>query len=493
MPATFPSFGSFIFKDNLHRKYVYIAAIAAIIQLIIFKLCYPFADFFSDSYSYIFAAANHLDVNIWPIGYSKFLWLFHQVTTSDTAVVAFQYLFVQGITLYFFFTLLYFYAPKSESTNIIFFCLFFNPLILYLSNYISSDALFLGLSLWWATQLLWIIHRPRPYQVILHGLLIAITFTLRYNAMYYPLVSAIVLLFSQHKLAWKVTGIALPLLLITLFVNHTQNSAYKITGAKQFSIFGGWQLANNALYMYPYINTAGDQAPATCREFDQEVKRFFEKYGQQAKSISPRQGAVYIKLPEAPLKKFLTDRVNTDNDSSGGVQSWGTVAPIYGSYGKALILQHPIAFARYFLLPNTLNYALPPLEKLEIYNLGQDKVAPIAAQWFHYPDTQVSAVSIKIQGVILLIFPSLFLIINLFFIWTLLRWIQFKRIRPQEIPFKQALLILILLLTVNAGFSILASPIVFRYQIFPMLLCFSFTITMIGKLEALMPSTAPAS
>jgi hypothetical protein len=86
MSTTFPSFAKQ--QDNL--VYGYIAAAGAILQLIIFKYCYPYADFFSDSYSYIFAAARKMDVNIWPVGYSKFLWLFHQISSSDTALVAFQ-------------------------------------------------------------------------------------------------------------------------------------------------------------------------------------------------------------------------------------------------------------------------------------------------------------------------------------------------------------------------------------------------------------------
>lgn len=475
MSTTFPSF--VLSKDN--RIYLLIAAIGAIVQLIIFKLCYPFADFFSDSYSYIFAAAARLDVNIWPIGYSKFLWLFHQITHSDTAVVAFQYLFGQLIALYFFFTLLYFYTPGKQISNIIFGCLFFNPLLLYLSNYISSDALFLALSLLWATQLLWMIHRPRPVQIFVHALLIVILFTLRYNAMFYPIISAIALLMSKRAVIWKLAGIALPLVLICLFINHTKNSAERLTGHRQFSIFGGWQVANNALYMYPYITEDGTP-PAECQEFDQEVKQFFGKYHEKAKQVSPRDGAFYIKFPKAPLKQYLANHFDMDEDATHGVAAWGSVSPIYGSYGKFLILRHPIAFSHYFLLPNSFNYCFPPLEKLEVYNLGTTEVYPLAAQWFHYKDTHVTAISMKIQGALLVLFPGLFFVVNICFIWILIIWIKNKPAAPL---FGQALLLTTLLLLANTGFSILASPIVFRYQVFPMILCFSFSLLMAERLK----------
>lgn len=465
MPNTFPSF--VLSKDN--RLYLVVAVVAAIIQIILFKLCYPYADFFSDSYSYIYAAATGTDVNIWPVGYSKFLWFFRQETTSDTALVAFQYLFLQAVTLYFFFTLLYFYAPSRPTANIIFGCLFFNPLMLYLSNYISSDALFLALSLLWVTQLCWMIHAPRIRQVFVQAFLIIALFTLRYNAMFYPLISALVFLLSRRPLVWKLTGIALPLVFIFLFVQHTRKVADVMTGTPQFSIFGGWQLANNALYMYPHITVTG-QPPAACREFDQLVQTYFRNIPEEAKNVSPRDGAFYIKYPKAPLKQYAARYVDPQKDSTNGIYTWGAVAPIYGSYGKFLMLEHPIAFTRYFLLPNTVNYFLPPLEKLTVYNLGEDKVSNIAVRWFHYPGNTVKAISMNAQGIILLIFPALFLSLNFFFCWTLVIWLRTRKPDP---VFNNALLIITVFLIANAAFSILASPIVFRYLVLPMLLCFS--------------------
>lgn len=488
MPNTFPSF--VLSKDN--RLYLVVAVVAAIIQIIGFKLCYPYADFFSDSYSYIYAAATGTDVNIWPVGYSKFLWFFRQETTSDTALVAFQYLFLQAVTLYFFFTLLYFYSPSRSTANIIFGCFFFNPLMLYLSNYISSDALFLALSLLWVTQLLWMMHVPRIHQVFVHALLIIALFTLRYNAMFYPLISALVLVLSRRPLGWKLTGIALPLVFIFLFVQHTRKVADVMTGTPQFSIFGGWQLANNALYMYPHITVTG-QPPAACREFDQVVQTYFRNITEDAKNISPRDGAFYIKYSKAPLKQYAATHTDPEKDSTNGIYTWGAVAPIYGSYGKFLMLEHPFAFARYFLLPNTFNYFIPPLEKLEVYNLGEDKVSGIAVRWFHYPSNKVKAISMNAQGIILLIFPAIFLSLNFFFCWTLVYWIRTASTRKSDPAFKYALLIITILLIVNAAFSILASPIVFRYLVLPMMLCFSFTLLMTDKMKTGSTVAVPGS
>ena len=68
---------------------------AFLLQFIIFKFKYPFANYMPDSYSYIEAAYNNTDVNMWPVAYSKFLRLFSVLTHSDKILVGFQYLFLQ--------------------------------------------------------------------------------------------------------------------------------------------------------------------------------------------------------------------------------------------------------------------------------------------------------------------------------------------------------------------------------------------------------------
>src|ERR1700710_2822187 len=102
------TFIKYVWNESSNRQYLLWAIGVSIFQFVVFKLAYPFADFISDSYKYIFAAYAHLNVGIWPIGYSEFLSLFHQVTWSDTALTAFQYFLMQLSALYFSFTMSYF-------------------------------------------------------------------------------------------------------------------------------------------------------------------------------------------------------------------------------------------------------------------------------------------------------------------------------------------------------------------------------------------------
>ncbi|WP_143307064.1 hypothetical protein [Chitinophaga vietnamensis] len=472
------NFLSFILKEKQNRTYLGIALAGIIIQLVIFKILYPFADYFSDSYSYIYAAATGRDVNIWPIGYSKFLALFHVITHSDTAVVAFQYLFVELTSLYFFFTVLYFYSPVRRTAIIIFIFLFFNPLFLYLSNYISSDALFLGLSMWWLVQLLWIIHRPSPYQIITHTLVITIAFTVRYNAIYYPFITALAFIISRRSLTLKVIGIGLPLILIYSFINYTEYKSQEITGTKQFSVFSGWQIANNAMYMYPHIQVNDKDLPIETQQLARQTKQFFDTLGFETINVTPAKGAYFIKHSNAPLKQALYAYWSTDTLASD-VKAWGKVSPMFSKFGTALIKKHPIAFLRYYLLPNAANYLVPPLEKMEVYNLGKDVVSPIAAQWFGYSSLQIRFLSSSLQGSLLILESPLFMLLQLMLIAALL-WLFFSgQLKRTSTSFRSGLLLIGILLLTNCLFSILASPIVFRYQIFPMILFLTFGLLLV--------------
>ncbi|WP_143059244.1 hypothetical protein [Chitinophaga arvensicola] len=317
---------------------------------------------------------------------------------------------------------------------------------------------------------------------MLHSLLIVIAFTVRYNAVFYPVISAIAYLLTSKKLAYKATGILLPVLLVALFISYTRNETQKYTGTKEFSVFGGWQLANNALYMYPFIELH-DAPPAQCAGFHQTVIKFFEKAGDQMKSLSPADGAFYLRDQRAPLKVYLAERMGNKEDSTGGIQSWGSVSPIYSAYGSFLISGYPFSFTRHFIFPNFGNYWVPPLEKLEVYNLGSNKVSSIAGYWFDYPSSNVRVGSATVQKVILGLFPVLFGGLNFLYLITLIGVIRTGKLKTTSQSLKLGILLFTCLLIANAAFGILASPIVFRYMAFPMVILIIFSGVLMEKLD----------
>ena len=478
------TFYEYLYGEN--KIYSLLMIFLMIVQFIIFKLLYPYPDFFSDSYSYIFAAYAHLNVNIWPIGYSKFLLLFHWFTHSATALNFFQYMFLGGASLYFYHTIVYFYPTGKNTRTVLCLFLFFNPLNLYLANYVSSDAIFVALSLIWLSQLIWVIHRPKPYQIIILSVVFFIAFTFRYNAMYYPIVAAVAFLMSRQKAWVKIAGVITGPILIIPFILFSSNAAKQMTGTAQFPpILGGWQWGNNALYMREYITEDSTKFPSPqTAELDAIARQYYRIVPPQYRELSSYVANFFIRQPEAPLKQYLVahfgKKMNTDYDN---VVAWGKVAPVFGQYGLYLIKRHPLAFARYYLLVNTKNYFLPPLEKLEIYNLGQDEIAPIAAFWFGFPNLKVTSVSKILQGNVLLLYPGLFMILNIYFGWNLYMFIRRKGFKMAERHFFYTVALISLFVLLNAGFSIFANIIVIRYQVFPMIVCLSFSLLLTDWLE----------
>jgi len=165
------------------------------------------------------------------------------------------------------------------------------------------------------------------------------------------------------------------------------------------------------------------------------------------------------------------------------VADWGKVAPIFGQYGLFLIKRHPLAYARYYLLVNSKNYLLPPLEKLEIYNLGMDEVWPIAAYWFDWPNLKISVFSKTFQGTLLFMYTALFAVLNLYYAIALVLFIRKKGLKRADKNFKFTVLMVSSFLLLNCAFSVFANIIVIRYQVFPMIVFLAFTMVLTDFLE----------
>lgn len=468
------SFYRFVFKDRSNRRYLWIALVGMVVQFVIFKFLYPYPDFFSDSYSYIYAAYAHLDINIWPIGYSKFLSVFHRITHSDTALVAFQYFFLELTLLGFFFSVNYFFNPSRNISVILFIFLFFNPLFLYLTNYVNSDPLFLSLSILWFTSLIWILYRPRNYQIFVQAILVFMCFTVRNNAYYYPFISIITFFLSRHTFLKKLAGSTLGIVLIIPFIIHSRNEAHKITGTYEFSLFTGWQLANNALYVYDKIELDSTKLSSSeTKELDQITRKFYNRVNLQFHDfLASYIGCFFIREPVSPLKQYFKAHYAITDDYSI-ILAWGKVSPVFEAYGKEIIINHPMAFAKYYLLPNAKNYFIPPLEKLEIYNLGMDKIWPIAKYWFHYKNTGVRSVSKSAQGTLFFFYPAFFLLMNIFFLGSSLWFVLKKVYKKVKMSYNKWIFMASSVLVVNFCFSVVSTIVVFRYQIFPMVVCFT--------------------
>lgn len=491
-PLGVGGFKDFLLRNRLNRVFLWIAGIGFILQFVIFKYLYPYPSFIhDDSFEYLASAYYNSAINIYPVGYSKLLRLFSVFTTSDTALVAFQYLCIQCTALYFIFTLFFFYKPGKIVQFILFGFVLLNPISLYLSNYISSDALFLSLSLLWFTTLLWIINQPAKRLIIIHAAILFLAFTVRYNAIYYPLIAIVAFLLSRQRVWIKVTGIAASLLVITGFIMHTSHKYQELTGKRLFTPFSGWQIANNALYAYRYIDSA-DRKPVPNRfqGLDNMVRTYFDTSRNVATHPMERliASTAYMWTPASPLQQYMNNQFKRDS-TVGKFKRWAMMAPLYADYGAYLIKQYPMQFVQHYLWPNAVNYYTPPIEFLAIYNMGRDTVQQIAQVWFDYKSQKVKTPFADFQIYALDFYPILAGIVNVLFLAGFVCFVILNGLNHSSLLSK-TLLLAGSLWMVNFGFSVFAAPVTLRYQVFSMLVFLSFGLMLVDYIAKTASATA---
>jgi hypothetical protein len=296
------------------------------------------------------------------------------------------------------------------------------------------------------------------------------------------LVAIIAFLLTKQDWKWKLTGIVLPFLFIVPFVIHTQNEAYKITGTRQFSLFTGWQLANNALYIYDQIEVDSTELPTTqAKDLNREAIKFFKHVKPEVyrNYLESYVGNFFIRQPEAPLKQYYGHHYTKE---ASGIAAWGKASADFEPFGKYIIMHSPFAYARYFMLPNVWHYFMPPLSHLERYNYGEDSVDIVAKVWFHYPSVKVDVFSHGFQS-FLLIYTAFFLVFNLYYLWYLVAYLRKKGFGWKVKGEQAAFLLTAAFLLLNFGFSVFATVNILRYQFVPMIVLLSFSLLTSDYLE----------
>jgi len=473
-----PSFFDYVWKNKLNRAYVLCAFAFFLLQFILFKARYPFANYMPDSYSYLEAAYTNADVNMWPVAYSKFLRLISVFTHSDKILAGLQYFGMQAAGLLFLFTLFYFLKPGKAIRNTLLIFSFFNPVPLYIANYISADALFISLSLLWFSSLVWIIYKPQIWQIFLQAALLLACFTLRYNAIYYPLAAIAAFILARRTIIWRLGGVALGLALILGSITYTSHKMKELTGKPQFSAFGGWQLANNALYMYEHIKPSERRpVPARFASLETMVRQHMDTLRRVKLTHEDSVNSYfYLWNGRGPLIQYLNRQFKKDSTTSY-LKRWAIEGPLYLDYAQYLIRQYPWSFLQNFMLPNAVKWAMPPTEFLGTYNMGGDSVGALAKNWFHYKSQRVTAQNKRVSLILFTEwYPIFSVLINLLLLIHLTGMIVFGSWRGQSGEFVRLLIISLTLWGLNAGFSIFASPIVLRYQYFPILVSFCFAL-----------------
>ncbi|PSL33540.1 hypothetical protein [Chitinophaga ginsengisoli] len=467
-----------VWYDKENRICLILSAVITSTFLSIIVKLYPFPNFLPDSYSYIDAAYNNANINMWPVGYSKFLRLISVFNRSDTGLVIVQYSLLQLAILFFLFSIKYLLQPGKWAMRVLFILLVLNPLWLYIANFVSSDALFATFSLLWLTSLFWLLFRPAAKMFIFHALVLGFVFSVRYNALYYPFISILVVLLANGTIREKLLRLAIVIVPVSWFLLYTTLTFKDRLGVATFSPFGGWQMGSNALFMYAHV------APANRGPVPKQFARIHSITIKHMDSLSrlkqrPDQelGIYYLWDEKAPLKLYLAQKYRKDS-TTYYLKRWASVSNFYGQYGSWLIKQYPGEFLRYYIWPNFINYYSPPTEFLGIYNMGSDTVDPGAVNWFGYKSNKVHHFSKNKIIILTAIFPLLLAMINVIFFFGFIGFVVlggFSKVSPY---YRAVLWIMLLIWLSNLAFSVFASPIVLRYQAFP----FIFTLAFAGLL-----------
>jgi hypothetical protein len=239
-------------------------------------------------------------------------------------------------------------------------------------------------------------------------------------------------------------------------------------------------MANNAMYAYRYVDSARlKPVPKRFQQLDKAVRTYFDttrdvnKHPQELLQAS----TVYMWAPSSPLHIYMNSLFKKDSTAES-IKRWAKVGPLYADYGKFLIRSYPIEFTKHYLIPNTLKYYTPPVEFLESYSTGVDSVQPIAQQWFGYKSNKIKSHFKDPRVNVLNFYPILVGIMNVVFLLSIISFIILGGSKTSSQLAKAMFLVIILWLT-NFSFSVLASPIALRFQLFPILVCLSFTILFI--------------
>jgi len=491
------TFRDYLWKEKSNRMTLCISIIMILIQLAIFKYYYPNAGFIDgDSYVYLDSAFWNKSINTYMVGYSMFLRLFSVFSTSDFLLVSFQYLLIQSGALLLLYTIFYFFKPYKFIQYTLLAFVVINPLFLFMANYVSSDGLFLALSLFWFSTLIWMINKPSLKIIIYNSALLFFCFTVRYNALIYPVVSLLIISLTRQATRHKIAGIFLIVLSVAGFVIYNGDKYKELTGKWQYTPFSGWQLANNAMYAYRYVDSS-KRLPVAAKyiKLDNMIRHYFDTTTNPFThpEILLRASTVYMWDPNSPLYKYRNTLFQRDS-AVPELQKWASMGPYYSHYGMHIISKYPGYYFKYFVWPNACKYYAPPIEFLDHYNSGEDSVKPLAMQWFGYT-TAKRLIRVKTLEVSMLnYYPILTGIVNAVYLVSILCLTMLGFFKKRT-PVSDTLLVVTFLWVVNAIFTIFSSSAALRFQAFPIILVTLFAVTLIDLMikNATSPDEANAS
>lgn len=432
----------------------------SVILFVCFKLIYPQPDIFLDSKNYMDWALDHFPVSYRPMGYSAFLGWLEGRDNNYITIVILQYATYLA-SCYFFASVIFRMFNFSRLFRIITYAItIYNPFAFFLVNLIAPDSFFLSFTGVWMGTVLLIFSGTRQFYVVLavHLLSLYVLFELRYNALYYPLITFLSILTDRrNRKGYILAGTSVLLLTVVYF--HTVERTRKFTSIPTFSGFAGWTLANNAIHIYEVT------------EVDEEIwesaeELMLHRYVLHFKDSIPayEKGrevtTEYMWNNRSPLKLYAREQARKGLYPAYFI-AWYGVSGLYADFGKKLILHYPFAFLRAFYLPNFISFFYPKLEAMERFDNYYTELDFRIQEYTGIYDAHLKPDETNIQYISMQVIRWLYLFINLLAIAAIVMvfaGIFRKRKVPAGIIIPALFYIVVLLL------SVLGHPIVMRYM-----------------------------
>lgn len=342
------NFLSFLWEKRQAIEIGILFLAAVTIHLLIYYL-YPTPNVNGDSLHYLDCATAH-DMDVYrPYGYSFALILMQYFSQGTYIVFFFQFLLHFISSIFFLYTIKFLFKPARRLDHFLFMVfsvgVLFSPAVLYLSNYIISDSLFISLTLLWVTTLIRIMYTGNLWIILFHLIVLFAIIEVRYTGLFYPLFSTVIIAYVYRKKV-RIAFALLPLLILLYVYYSVSSGMYRKGKTRVFSAFSGWQSANNALHIIPYI----DLKPGQIK--DPELRRIHMAALETSDSVYIRQGITpaYMWDASLPLKKYFFRYM--DQHLTGYMISWTKTSVSLDQYGKLLMIKYPGQYIRHFILPN---------------------------------------------------------------------------------------------------------------------------------------------
>jgi tetratricopeptide (TPR) repeat protein len=427
---------------------------------------YPYPDGLWDATHYVEAALNNKVDIYWPFGYSRFLIFLHAFSSSISFVVIVQFVLNALSSLFFIFTIKYFFRSNNKYLDYIYYFLsIFSVSVLYLTDSLMSDSLFTSLTVIWITLAIWFTYQNLISNNItsiillaLHIIVLIFLISVRWVGLFYP-VFTILLIFNLkfYNLKSKIALSLIPILMVFIYYSQQKKEIQERTGIEIFAPSSGCQMANNALTILPYIILE------TSKIQDKEVREFAEFAVQYDLLLEPfDRPFAFIWLPQWPLVRFARLKIR-QNPNISFDKTWTYLAKnVYGKFGTYIMTHYPISYLRYYIIPNIIATLYPPPEQFaNVWSLIVSE--RLLKNWFHL-DKSVHSNSKIIQKI------SRYLPAYRLIIWVLMfsvifySFIKSGKIMLKIFQVKTFWFILLFILTYSV-FIVYAAPCYLRYLI----------------------------